>query len=95
LKSNLEFYSGALKAIDSAKTLGLNVDVKIAELQNNAEDTVIDSLVKDGGIDKSNAVLLSFYDAKAQKTASALESQKIPVIANRVSVEIRTLLIFM
>lgn len=87
LKSNLEFYSGALKAIDSAKTLGLNVEVKIAELQNNAEDTVIDSLVKDGGIDKSNAVLLSFYDAKAQKTASALEPQKIPVIANRVSVE--------
>lgn len=86
LKSNLEFYSGALKAIDSAKTLGLNVDVSIAELQNNAEDTAIDSLVK-GGIDKSNAVLISFYDAKAQKTASALESQKIPVIANRVSVE--------
>lgn len=87
LKSNLEFYSGALKAIDSAKTLGLNVDVKIAELQNNAEDTAIDSLVKDGGIDKSNAVLISFYDAKAQKTASALEAQKIPVIANRVSIE--------
>lgn len=87
LKSNLEFYSGALKAIDSAKTLGLNVDVKIAELQNNAEDTAIDSIVKDGGIDKSNAVLISFYDAKAQKTASVLEQQKIPVIANRVSIE--------
>lgn len=86
LKSNLEFYSGALKAIDSAKTLGLNVDVSIAELQNNAEDSVIDSIVK-GGVDKSNAVLISFYDAKAQKTASALESQKIPVIANRVSIE--------
>jgi LysM repeat protein len=86
LKSNLEFYSGALKAIDSAKTLGLNVDVSIAELQNNAEDSDIDSLVK-GGIDKSNAVLISFYDAKAQKTASALEPQKIPVIANHVSIE--------
>lgn len=86
LKSNLEFYSGALKAIDSAKTLGLNVDVSIAELQNNAEDSAIDSLVK-GDIDKSNAVLISFYDAKAQKTASALESQKIPVIANHVSIE--------
>lgn len=87
LKSNLEFYSGALKAIDSAKTLGLNVDVSIAELQNNAEDSAIDSLVKEGSIGKSNAVLVSFYDAKAQKTASALELQKIPVIANHVSIE--------
>jgi len=87
LKNNLEFYSGALKAIDSAKTLGLNVEVKIAELERNADSGAIDNLIKARGIDKTNAVLLSFYDTIAQKTALSLELQKIPVIVNQVSVE--------
>jgi LysM repeat protein len=85
LKSNLEFYSGALRAIDSAKTLGLNVDVNLSELQNVANDSLVNELAKGLLIEKSNAVVLPFYDAKAQKIAAVLEPQKIPVLVNYIS----------
>lgn len=85
LKSNLEFYSGALKAIDSAKILGLDIDVKISELPNNAEDDAVQKVVKTISENKSNAVLMSFYDAKIEQLASGLETYKIPVIANHLS----------
>lgn len=85
VKNNLEFYSGALKAIDSLKLLGVNIDVKLAELQNISEETVVTNLAQSDDLSKSTAVLMPFYSNKAQQVASDLSPKNVPVITSQLS----------
>jgi LysM repeat protein len=85
LKSSLEFYSGALKAIDSAKTLGIKIDVKVSELQNNADEASVNNLMQIEDLGKSNAVILPFYDRTAAEIALGLNQQNIPIITNQLT----------
>ena len=45
IKNDLLFYSGALKAIDSIKEIGLNVDVKLINFDK--EDANLDAILND------------------------------------------------
>ena len=85
LKMNLELYTGALKAIDSAKTLGLNIDVKTIELQNNLSSTDIEALNTNNDVQESNAIIMPYYDLQAGKIASLVNEKKIPVITSQSS----------
>ena len=81
LNMTLDFYSGALMAIDSAKTLGLNIDVKILDSQETKNSSAVATLIQQNDIQKANAVIGPFYQANVEKTAELLNKNKVPVIS--------------
>lgn len=81
LNLTLDFYAGALVAIDSAKTLGLNVDVNILDSEESKMTSNIDNLIKDHKLDNADAVIGPFYQQYAERTADLLSAKKIPVIS--------------
>ena len=85
VKNNLEFYSGALKALDSLKSFGVDFDLKLTELQNISEETVVAKLAQNDDLSKANLVLMPFYNNKAKQIASDLSTKNIPIITNQLS----------
>lgn len=81
LNMTLDFYSGALMAIDSAKTLGMNVEVKIFDSEETKFTTNALSVISSGSFANTDAVIGPFYQVNVERVASALESQNIPVIS--------------
>ncbi|RRJ93007.1 amino acid ABC transporter substrate-binding protein [Flavobacterium macacae] len=81
LNMTLDFYSGALVAIDSAKTLGLNIDVKIFDSQENKASSAISSAFVESNLSKADVVVGPFYQSHAEKTAQFLNQRNIPVIS--------------
>jgi LysM repeat protein len=79
LNMTLDFYSGALIAIDSAKQLGLAVDVSIFDSQETKNSSIIASLIKDNNLENSDAIIGPFYQTNVEKTAELLN--QIPVIS--------------
>lgn len=81
LNMTLDFYSGALIAIDSAKTLGLNLDVKIFDSQETKNSTSVSSAFAQSNLTKADVVVGPFYQNNAEKTAELLSKDNIPVIS--------------
>lgn len=81
LNMTLDFYSGALIAIDSAKTLGLNIDVKIFDSQETKNSTSISSAFAQSNLLKADVVVGPFYQTNAEKTADLLGKSNTPVIS--------------
>lgn len=81
LNMTLDFYSGALMAIDSARTLGLNVNIRIFDSQESRQSTAALDLLKQEDFSQVDAVIGPFYQINVEKVAAALETQKIPVIS--------------
>ncbi len=81
LNMTLDFYSGALMAIDSAKVLGMNIDVKIYDSEETKNTTSALSIISSSDFANTDAVIGPFYQVNVEKVAGALESQNIPVIS--------------
>lgn len=81
LNMTLDFYSGALMAIDSAKTLGLNIDVKILDSQENKNATAVNMAFAEKNLMNTDVVIGPFYQSHAEKTAQFLNAKNIPVIS--------------
>ena len=81
LNMTLDFYAGALMAIDSAKTLGLNIDVKIYDSKESRATSDVDALYKSNKLSNADVVIGPFYQQYAEKTASLLSKDSIPVIS--------------
>lgn len=81
LNMTLDFYSGALMAIDSAKTLGLNVDVKIFDSEESKISSNVENVIKANNIQEANAVIGPFYQQYVEKVADLLSEKKVPVIS--------------
>ena len=81
LNMTLDFYSGALMAIDSAKVLGLNFDVKIFDSEETKNTTSAVSIVSGADFTNTDAVIGPFYQVNVEKVASVLENKNIPVIS--------------
>ncbi len=81
LNMTLDFYSGALMAIDSARTLGLNVDVRILDSQETKNASAVATLIQQENIASADAVIGPFYQANAEKVAELLAKAKVPVIS--------------
>lgn len=81
LNMTLDFYSGALMAIDSAKVLGLNLDIKILDSQETKNSTSALSQIQTNDFNETNAVIGPFYQINIEKIAAELESKNIPVIS--------------
>jgi|GEM_PF-189860 len=81
LNMTLDFYSGAMMAIDSAKTLKLPIDVSIYDSQETKSSSNIASLIAQNKLQDANAVIGPFYQSNAEATANALRSYEVPVIS--------------
>jgi LysM repeat protein len=81
LNMTLDFYSGALMAIDSARVLGMNVDIKILDSQETKNTSNVATLASDQKLNTMDAVIGPFYQANVEKLAEILEPTKTPVIS--------------
>lgn len=81
LNMTLDFYSGALIAIDSARTLGLNVDVKIFDSEESKISSNVENIVKNNNLQEVDAVIGPFYQQYIEKTAALLSAKNVPVIS--------------
>ena len=81
LNMTLDFYSGALVAIDSAKQLGINVDVSIFDSEETKSNSNVAKLIADHHLENYNAVIGPFYQTNVEKTAELLSANQVPVIS--------------
>jgi LysM repeat protein len=81
LNMTLDFYAGALVAIDSARTLGMNIDVKILDSKETKTSSNVENLVSQNNLQNFNAVVGPFYQIHSDKLAGLLEANNVPVIS--------------
>ena len=81
LNLTLDFYSGALMAIDSAKVLGMNIGIKILDSQETKSTSNIAALVQQNSLQTMDAIIGPFYQSNVEKLAELLEPTKTPVIS--------------
>ncbi|HWR94830.1 MAG TPA: LysM peptidoglycan-binding domain-containing protein [Flavobacterium sp.] len=81
LNMTLDFYSGALMAIDSAKALKLNLKVRIFDSEETKMTSNVEKIVKDNKLQDSDAVIGPFYQQNVEKVASMLNDYNVPVIS--------------
>ncbi|MBF7090236.1 LysM peptidoglycan-binding domain-containing protein [Flavobacterium sp. ALJ2] len=81
LSMTLDFYSGALMAIDSAKVLGLPIDVSIFDSQETKNGSNVAAIIQNNRLQETNAVIGPFYQSNAETTASLLKENNVPVIS--------------
>jgi hypothetical protein len=79
LNLTLDFYSGALMAIDSAKVLGLNVDIKILDSQETKNTSNLANLVTQENLAAMDAIVGPFYQFNVEKLAELVP--QIPVVS--------------
>jgi LysM repeat protein len=81
LNMTLDFYAGALIAIDSAKTLGLPIDVQILDSEETKYASNITGVVSANNLQSVDAVVGPFYQNNAETTARLLAANNVPVIS--------------
>ncbi len=81
LNMTLDFYSGALVAIDSARALNLPVDVAIYDSQETKYSSNVPTIINNYRLRSANAVIGPFYQNNAESTAQLLAADSIPVIS--------------
>lgn len=81
LNMTLDFYSGVLMAIDSAKTIGLNINIKIYDSEETKNTSSIPSLIQQNKFIKTNAIIGPFYQFNIDKLSQSLGSNSIPILS--------------
>lgn len=77
LNLTLDFYAGAMIAIDSARALGLPLKVKILDAKENSKTSDVAALKN--GLVSTNAIIGPFFQGNAESTAALLPN--VPVIS--------------
>ena len=81
LNMTLDFYSGALVAIDSAKQLGITVDVSVFDSEETKNGLNVAQLIADNHLEDFSAVIGPFYQTNVEKTAELLSANQVAVIS--------------
>ena len=81
LNMTLDFYSGAMMAIDSAKVLKLPIDVSIYDSGETKTTSNVSSLIAQNKLQDASAVVGPFYQNNAEATANSLRLYNVPVIS--------------
>lgn len=81
LNMTLDFYAGAMQAIDSSKTLGINMEVIILDSKETKSSSNIPSLIADNILQKAAVIIGPFYQSNVERTASLLASDNTIVIS--------------
>ena len=69
LNMTLDFYSGVLMAIDSAKVMGLNVNIRILDSEETKNSSAISGLVEQNNLQNADAIIGPFYQTNVEKLA--------------------------
>jgi LysM repeat protein len=81
LNMTLDFYSGALMAIDSARSIGIAVDVKIFDSQETKNTSNVSSINQVNNLESADAIIGPFYQNNVEKMAELLVENNVPVIS--------------
>ena len=81
LNMTLDFYSGALIAIDSAKQLGVTVDVSVFDSEETKNSSNVAKLIAEHHLENFSAVIGPFYQTNVEKTAELLSANQVAVIS--------------
>lgn len=81
LNMTLDFYSGALVAIDSAKVLGLPIDVSIYDSQENKNGSNVAQILQQNKLQSADAIIGPFYQSNAETAANYVRLYNVPVIS--------------
>jgi hypothetical protein len=81
LNMTLDFYSGALVAIDSAKQLGITVDVSVFDSEETKNSSNVAKLITDNHLATFGAVVGPFYQTNVEKTAELLSANQVAIIS--------------
>ena len=81
LNMTLDFYSGALVAIDSAKQLGITVDVSVFDSEETKNSSNVAKLIADNHLENFSAVIGPFYQTNVEKTAELLSANQVAIIS--------------
>ena len=81
LNMTLDFYSGALMAIDSAKQVGVTMDVKIFDSNETKTTSNAATIFANNDLANADAVVGPFYQSNVEKMANMLEQSNVPVIS--------------
>lgn len=75
----LEFYEGALLAVDDLRRRGLTVELKVYDTR--ADPATVRSLLSQGKLDNSDLVIGPVYNDNIMQVAEYLRSRKTPVVS--------------
>jgi LysM repeat protein len=81
LNMTLDFYSGVMMAIDSAKTIGLNVNIKILDSEETKNSSNVAALIPRHNLLVANAIIGPFYQSNVDKVAEMVSVNQVPVIS--------------
>jgi hypothetical protein len=81
LNMTLDFYAGAMMAIDSAKVLKLPIDISIYDSQETKNTSNISGLMTQNKLQDADAVIGPFYQSNAEAVANSLRLFNVPVIS--------------
>jgi len=81
LNMTLDFYSGALMAIDSAKQIGVSMDVKIFDSNEIKTTSDVVTLFNANNLAEADVVIGPFYQSNVEKLASLLAQNNVPVVS--------------
>lgn len=81
LNLTLDFYSGALMAIDSAKVLGLPVNVKVYDMESTKYSSNVASIISKNDFENVDAVVGPFQNSVVETTAQLLTKYNTPVVS--------------
>jgi LysM repeat protein len=81
LNITLDFYAGAMMAIDSAKVLGLPVNIKILDVESIKNSSNVAAIIAKNNISKADAVIGPLQYSQVEITADLLSAYNVPVIS--------------
>ena len=81
LNMTLDFYAGALVAIDSVRKMGLNVDVTILDSNETKSTSNVTNLVQGSNLKTFDAIIGPFYQNNVEKIAGLLSESNVPVFS--------------
>ena len=79
MQISLDFYSGVLMAVDSAKAMGISTNLRFYDTQQNAGRVY--SIINSNNFSGVDAVIGPLLQSTVEAAASGLEKQNVPVIS--------------
>ncbi|GAB2774297.1 LysM peptidoglycan-binding domain-containing protein [Actinomadura fibrosa] len=79
MQISLDFYSGVLMAVDSAKSLGITTNLRFFDTEQKAEK--VRSIINTNDFSNVDAVIGPLLQSTIEAAASSLERQNVPVIS--------------
>ena len=81
LNMTLDFYSGALMAIDSAKSLNMNLNIRIYDSEETKNTSSASQIVSDVSFQDADVIIGPFYQSNVEKVAEIIADKNTFVIS--------------